>query len=149
MGGLCDHGLSPIKKQARGEGHVVVAKGGGDLEEGYAVGRHLLKVSRDDEVAVNIPDQLDLRDPLNVLDLRDDQVLYQRLDLDERPVRHNAELDHGKGVRIETAHGGVIHGSREVHAVEGILNKRFGCGHIRAVLEGGKDCAVLPSEDVD
>ena len=149
VGGLCDHRLCPIEKQARWEGHVVVAKGGGDLKEGYAVGRHLLKVRRDDEVAVNVPDQLDLRDPLNVLDLRDDQVLHQRLDLDEWPVRHHAELDHRKGVRVETAHGGVIHGGREVHAIEGILNKRFGCGHIRAVLECGKDCTVLPSEDVD
>ena len=132
----------PSKSRPGGEGHVVVAKGGGDLEEGDAVGRHLLKVRRDDEVAVNVPDQLDLRDPLNVLDLRDDQVLHQRLDLDEWPVRHHAELDHGKGVRVETAHGGVIHGGREVHAIEGILNKRFGCGHIRAVLECGKDRRV-------
>ena len=117
-------------------------RGGGDLKKGDAVGRHLLKIRRDDEVAVNVPDQLDLRDPLNVLNLRDDQVLHQCLDLDEMPVGHHAELDHGKGVRIETAHGGVIYGGRKVHAIEGILNKSFGCGHIRAVLECGKDRSV-------
>ena len=142
VGGLGDHRLCPIEKQACGEGHVVVAKGGGDLKEGDAVGRHLLKVRRDDEVAVNIPDQLDPRDPLKVLNLRDDQVLHQRLDLDEWPVRHYTELDHGKGVRVETAHGGVFHGGRKVHAIERILNKSFGCGHVSAVLECGKDRSV-------
>ena len=138
MGGLGYHRLCPIEKQARWEGHVVVAKGGGDLKKGDAVGRHLLKVRRDDEVAVNVPDQLDLRDPLNVLDLRDDQVLHQRLDLDEWPVRHYAELDHRKGVGVKTAHCWVSHGGREVHAIKGILNKSFGCGHVSAILECGK-----------
>ena len=68
--------------------------------------------------------------------------MYQCLDLDKWPVRHYAELDHGKRVRIETAHGGVFHGGREGHAIKGILNKSFGCGHVSAVLECGKDHSV-------
>ena len=142
MGCLGDDCLRAVEDQTGGQREVVLAEGGGNLEEGDSSRRQLVDVRDDPDAPFHLPGQHDLHDAFDLGDCRQDAGLNDALDLGNVPVRDDAELYDGDLIGVKAANGGLFHSRGESDVVHGGGDSALRFRHVRTVLEGSEDGGV-------